>query len=125
MGDWQRWLMHSPLKRDDAGSIPVITHERLRVSMRLWFGMACLVPDPSKELKRFGEDGLGAYLNIIAWACSEEEFRERVKWLATELDCTLMDLENIEPLGEDVENPEDPDELTIGQFHIWTRSGEE
>src|SRR5579871_3596496 len=22
MGDWQRWLMHSPLKRDQAGSIP-------------------------------------------------------------------------------------------------------
>src|SRR6202161_2236333 len=22
MGDWQRWLMHSPLKRDLAGSIP-------------------------------------------------------------------------------------------------------
>ncbi len=21
-GDWQRWLMHSPLKRDQAGSIP-------------------------------------------------------------------------------------------------------
>jgi hypothetical protein len=22
MGDWQRWLMHSPFKRDEAGSIP-------------------------------------------------------------------------------------------------------
>jgi hypothetical protein len=22
VGDWQRWLMHSPLKRDQAGSIP-------------------------------------------------------------------------------------------------------
>ena len=22
MGDWQRWQMHSPLKRDQAGSIP-------------------------------------------------------------------------------------------------------
>ena len=30
MGDWQRWLMHSPLKRDQAGSIPASPTRFLR-----------------------------------------------------------------------------------------------
>src|SRR5437016_9648191 len=30
VGDWQRWLMHSPLKRDQARSIPAVTHQNLR-----------------------------------------------------------------------------------------------
>ena len=30
MGDWQRWLMHSPLKRDQAGSIPASPIKGLR-----------------------------------------------------------------------------------------------
>ena len=29
-GDWQRWLMHSPLKRDQAGSIPASPTKVLR-----------------------------------------------------------------------------------------------
>ena len=30
VGDWQRWLMHSPLKRDQAGSIPASPTKVLR-----------------------------------------------------------------------------------------------
>jgi hypothetical protein len=31
--------------------------------------------DPDcKEFRRFGDDGKGAYVNIVAWAASEQEF---------------------------------------------------
>ena len=37
--------------------------------MELWTGIACLVADPGcKEFRRFGDDGKGAYVNIVAWA---------------------------------------------------------
>src|SRR5215467_1749945 len=34
-GDWQRWLMHSPLKRDQAGSIPASPTRFLR-DWQIW-----------------------------------------------------------------------------------------
>jgi hypothetical protein len=37
----------------------------------IWTGIACLVADPNcKNFKRFGDDGKGAYVNIVAWATS-------------------------------------------------------
>jgi hypothetical protein len=61
--------------------------------MELWTGIACLVADPKcKDFKRFGEDGKGAYVNIVAWASSEEAFRVLVKQRANELDCILLGL---------------------------------
>jgi hypothetical protein len=56
-------------------------------AMKLWTGVACLVADPNcKEFRRFGDDGKGAYVNIVAWACSEEEFGQRVKQMAKNID---------------------------------------
>ena len=34
-GDWQRWLMHSPLKRDQAGSIPA-SPTRVKRDWQIW-----------------------------------------------------------------------------------------
>jgi hypothetical protein len=48
--------------------------------MELWTGIACLVADPNcKDFRRFGDDGKGAYVNIVAWASSGKEFRSRVE----------------------------------------------
>jgi hypothetical protein len=105
--------------------------------MQLWTGVACVVADPNcKEFRRFGDDGKGAYVNIVAWACSEEEFGQRVKQGATELDCILLELEHVQLLDERIESPESPEELIdmrttaqrqpsdiiFGTFHTWVQS---
>lgn len=105
--------------------------------MDLWTGTACLAADPNcKEFRRFGDDGKGAYVNIVAWAPSKQEFAERVKQTATELDCLLLELEGIRLLEDRMEESDYPEELidmrttarrqpkdvVFGTFHIWKRS---
>jgi hypothetical protein len=107
--------------------------------MKLWTGLACLVADPNcKEFRRFGDDGKGAYVNIVACADSEEEFGERVKQAAKDLDCILLELEHIQLLEDRIEAPESPEELItmpttaqrqptdiiFGTFHSWVQSDE-
>lgn len=104
--------------------------------MELWTGMACLRADPNcKEFKRFGDDGKGAYVNIVAWASSEEEFGNRVRQAAMDLDCVLEELEDIQLLEgrmNDPDYPEEliemcataqrqPDDIVFGDFHIWVQ----
>jgi hypothetical protein len=56
---------------------------RESAAMELWTGLACLVADPKcEEFRRFGDDGKGAYVNIVAWADSEKSFVERVRQAA-------------------------------------------
>jgi hypothetical protein len=105
--------------------------------MNIWTGIACLVADPNcKEFRRFGDDGKGAYVNIVAWADSEQQFADRVKAMAAELDCILLEVEGIKLLDERMEEPDCPEELltmrttaqrqpqdvVFGTFHIWTQS---
>ena len=104
--------------------------------MDLWTGLACLIPDPSyKDFKRFGDDGKGAYVNVAAWAPSEEEFGNKVKSATADLDCILVELEHIQLLELRIEEPDSPDELidmrttaqrqpndiVFGDFHIWVQ----
>jgi hypothetical protein len=105
--------------------------------MELWTGLACLVADPNCEgFRRFGDDGKGAYVNVVAWANSEESFGERVKQVATELDCILLEIDGAQLLDSRMEEPDYPEELitmrataqrqpndtTFGHFHIWVQS---
>jgi hypothetical protein len=107
--------------------------------MKLWTGIACLIADPNcKEFRRFGDDGKGAYVNIVAWADSEEEFGRRVKQAAKDLDCIVLELEHVQLLEERIEDPESPEELItmrttaqrqptdiiFGTFHVWVQSDE-
>lgn len=102
--------------------------------MELWTGLACLVADPNcKEFKRFGEEGKGAYVNIVAWASSDEEFGNRVKGAASDLDCILLELQDVQLLDQRMEEPDYPEELiemrataqrqmddiVFGDFHVW------
>lgn len=104
--------------------------------MDLWAGLACLVADPNcKDFKRFGDDGQGAYVNIVAWAPSEEEFGTRVKKAAADLDCILLELEHIQLLDQRMEEPNypeeliemratahrQPDDIIFGTFHVWVQ----
>lgn len=107
--------------------------------MDIWTGVACLVADPNcKEFRRFGDDGKGAYVNIVAWASSAEEFADRVKRTAAELDCLLRELAGVKLLEDRMEEPEYPEELitmratsqrqmkdvVFGNFYTWTESDE-
>lgn len=102
----------------------------------LWTGIACLKADPNcADFQRFGEDGQGAYVNVVAWAESEVGFSERIEQTASELDCLLEELDGIQLLDGRIEDPESPEELItmretawrqqrdviFGTFHTWTR----
>ena len=91
-------------------------------AMKLWTGVACLVADPNcKEFRRFGDDGKRAYVNIVAWACSKEEFEQRIKQTGKAIDCILLELEHIQLLDERLEDPEWPEELRCVPRHNASR----
>ena len=93
--------------------------------MEIWTGIACLVADPQcKEFRRFGDDGKGAYVNVVACVNSETEFTERVKRMVSTLDCILLELEGVQLLEQRMEEPDYPEELitmrSTAQRHPWT-----
>jgi hypothetical protein len=105
--------------------------------MQMWTGLVCLVADPScKEFRRFGDDGKGAYVNIVAWAASGQEFEDRVRVISADLDCIVIEIDNVTSLDARMEEPDYPEELItmrttaerqprdviFGTFHIWTQS---
>jgi hypothetical protein len=105
--------------------------------MEVWTGVACLVADPKcKGFRRFGDDGKGAYVNVVASVNSEAEFTERVERIVPTLDCILLELDHVQPLDKRMEEPDYPEELitmrstaerqpadiVFGTFHLWTNS---
>jgi len=105
--------------------------------MEIWTGIACLVADPQcKEFRRFGDDGKGAYVNVVACVNSETEFTERVRRMVSTLDCILLELEGVQLLEQRMEEPDYPEELitmrstaqrqpldlVFGTFHTWTKN---
>ena len=75
-------------------------------------------------------------MNIVAWATSERGFADRVKQMAIELDCLLLELNRVKALELRLEEPDYPEELltmrataqrqpldvVFGSFNIWTQS---
>jgi len=105
--------------------------------MEIWTGVACLVADPKcKGFRRFGDDGKGAYVNVVASVNSEAELTERVERIVPTLDCILLELDRVQPIDERMEEPDSPEELitmrstaqrqptdlVFGTFNIWTES---
>lgn len=103
----------------------------------LWTGIACLVANSNcLEFRRFGDDGKGAYVNIVTWAGSETAFKDQVKKTAIELDCILLELDGVKLLASRMEEPDYPEELItmratarrqpndviFGTFQIWIES---
>lgn len=96
----------------------------------------CLVANPRcKNFKRFG-DGKGAYVNVVAWAESAKHFERRVIAIADQqLDCIVLELEQVELLEAalDCEGCPDefftmqgtaerqPEDVLFGTFHVWTQ----
>jgi hypothetical protein len=101
--------------------------------MELWVGLAGLKANPkSKSFRRFGK-GKGAYVHVAAWAETPAAFEERVRRAADELDCILVDLDDVELLETEMDRDEVPEQFTdmlrmakerpgdavFGDFHIW------
>ena len=105
--------------------------------MNLWTGLACLVSDPNcANFKRFG-DGKGAYVHVVAWAESQERFRDRVIAIAAEqLDCIVREIEDVDLLENKMQGEDFPEEflnmretahrqrndVVFGTFHTWLES---
>ena len=105
--------------------------------MECWTAVACVVADPNcEDFRRFGDDGKGACVNVVAFVNSEAEFTERVRRIVPTLDCILLELDHVQPLEERMEEQDYPEELitmrstaqtqpadlVFGTFHIWTQS---
>jgi hypothetical protein len=70
---------------------------------------------------------------VVAWAESQEGFLERVSQVAVELDCILLEMDEIQLLDSRMEEPDYPEELItmrstaqrqpsdiiFGRFHVW------
>ncbi len=101
--------------------------------MQLYVGLACLKANPDcKDFRRFG-DGRGAYVHVLAWADSREAYSRRVQTTAEELDCILVELDDVELLETKMGSGDFPEEflnmrntavrqpkdVVFGTFHIW------
>jgi hypothetical protein len=108
-----------------------------RDEMEVWTGVACLVADPKcEDFRRFGDDGKGAYVNLVATVDSEAAFTERAERIVPTLDCILLELDDVQPLEKRMDEPDYPEELitmrsialrqpedlVFGTFHIWIES---
>ncbi len=99
----------------------------------IWAGLACLKAKPdAKNFRRFG-DGKGAYVNVVAWAESKAAFEEKIRRHVDELDCILVELEQVQLVEERMKAPgyseeligmrqtalREPSNSVFGTFHIW------
>ena len=104
--------------------------------MDLWVGLACLKPNPAvKGFRRFGK-GRGAYVNVVAWAESQQAFEENVRYHSEKLDCILVELDHVGLLETRMKSsdfPEEfidmrqtairqPEDTVFGCFHIWDQN---
>jgi hypothetical protein len=101
--------------------------------LKIWIGLAGLKPRPKqKDFRRFGK-GKGAYVQVAAWAASPAEFEERVRKAAADLNCVLVELDDVGLLEIAIEKEDAPEHLAdmlktaeahpadavFGDFHIW------
>ena len=102
--------------------------------MDIWTGLAFLKANPKvKGFRRFGDDGKGAYVNVVACVESKEAFEERVKRHSEGMDCILVELDLVQLLETRMSEEDYPEELitmretaarqtsdtVFGTFHIW------
>ena len=63
-----------------------------------WIGLVEVFGPRNKTLSE--EKPKGAFVNVIALACSEQEFFSRVREALEELGFDILDLEDVEPYAE-------------------------
>jgi hypothetical protein len=103
--------------------------------MKLWVGLAGVKGNPKcKSFRRFGK-GKGAHVHIAAWAKTRGAFKERVQRAVDELDCILVEFDDVSSLDARIESGDCPDQFLdmrrvatenpanaiFGDFHIWSQ----
>jgi hypothetical protein len=99
---------------------------------KLWIGLVRVKPLPGND---WWGSGAGAYTNIITWAESSAEFRQKAQTLAAKLSLYVVDVEGEEPLShrskdgvvemtEDIEEmitraKSNPNAIVYGTFHKY------
>jgi hypothetical protein len=63
----------------------------------LWIGLADVVPKPECQIL---QNSKGAFANVMAWAKSAQEFRQKVENSLRDLDLELVDLEDAQTFSE-------------------------
>ena len=80
--------------------------------MELWTGLVCLVANPAcKGFRRFGDQGKGGYVNVVAWTDSAKNFEQPVTTSCEELDCIVCEIDQVELLEAALEGENCPDEF--------------
>jgi hypothetical protein len=109
-----------------------IRENRLHKKKRLWIGKVEV--RPLKASRALGT-AKGAFVNMVTWASSAEEFRRKANLVLAELDLGIVDVENPEPVStrrkkailEDVieemitRAQDNPNAIIYGTFHTWDR----
>ena len=99
---------------------------------QIWIGLAEVVP--LKACSHL-EDAKGAFVNVVGWARSEENFRTLVAQVANEMALELLEMDDCEPFSErcsriDVSDEilqmvttarEQPNDVVFGTFHRWLK----
>ena len=62
----------------------------------IWIGLLEVSPYKNAEVLR---DASGAFVNVVTWASSEVQFREKAKVVMDELKLAIMGVENAEPVA--------------------------
>jgi len=105
--------------------------EEESIEKSIWIGMAQVLSLPGSEIL---QGVSGAYVNILTWATSPSEFREKAKELMDHLGLKLVGVEDEEPLTERekrgevdadiaqvaLEVKDNPKSIRYMTFHTWT-----
>lgn len=101
------------------------------MNKQLWIGFAEVLPLAECKLL---DEAKGAYVHVMAWANTADDFRATVVKRATELALVLVDLRETEPWsirssGDDPLRDEffemhhrlrdDTESIAFGRFHAW------
>lgn len=101
------------------------------MNKQLWIGLAEVLPLAECKLL---EEAKGAYVHVMAWADTADEFRAAVVQRATELALVLVDLRETEPwaIRNSSDDPlrdeffemqhrisDDTKSIAFGRFHAW------
>ena len=98
----------------------------------LWIGLVEVRKGPDSE---FLQGKKGAFTNVITWASTAQEFREKADKLAESLKLFVVDVEDVEPLSErqrrfvidakleDIadEARQNPEAILYSTFHTYPR----
>ena|SRR5436309_3098777 len=102
-------------------------------SMEIWIGLVEVRPLGGCELL---DNARGAFINIVAWAASSDEYTSKVESSSAELSLFVVEITMLEPVGsrrervgdlsEEIEGVisrslDHPDEIVFGTFHTYKR----